>query len=71
MKSDWNVIAVWKCRTNIIDSDSEDLKFDNEVEKGSFIQLVENKLGIVIYVWKDSKVLQKVSTVMKSGCKEV
>ena len=39
--------------------------------KGSCVRLVDKILGMVITRWKDSKILQIVSTVMKSGVGEV
>ena len=61
----------WDTQGNIIDFDSEALSIDNKVESRYFINLVDKRLVVVIWIWKDSKVLQTVSTDMKLGCKEV
>ena len=68
---EWNIRSVGKCRANKIGFYSEFLKLVNQLGMGSFIGLVRNQLCMVICIWKDSKVLQIVSTAIKSGCQEV
>ena len=47
------------------------MNLDNKLERGSFILLVDKKLGMVICSWKEYKVLKTVSTIMELGCQEV
>ena len=43
----------------------------NDADRGSYIRLVDKRLGMVITRWKDSKILQTVSTIMKPGIKTI
>ena len=58
MNSEWNIRAIGTCKANQIGFDSEAMKLENKVERGSFIQLVGKWLGMVTCRWKDSKVFQ-------------
>ena len=40
---------------------------DKNYERGSYVRLVDKRLGMVITRWKDSRTLQVVSTVIKNG----
>ena len=43
----------------------------NDVDRGSYIWLVDKRLEMVITRWKDSRILQTVSTIMKPGIKTI
>ena len=55
------------CKANRLGFDSEALTIDKKEERGSFLRLVDPRLGMVITRWSDSKDLQTVSTVMVKG----
>ena len=67
MTTEWNIRGVGTCKANRKGFPSEELKLDKNSERGSFIRLVDKRLGLVVTRWKDSKILQTVSTTMKSG----
>ena len=59
------------CKSNRIGFDSNKLPLANSAERGSFIRVVDKRLGMVITRWKDSKILQTISTTKKHGIGEV
>ena len=67
MVTEWNIRGVGTCKANRKGFDSDRLKLNNNCERGSFVRLVDKRLGMVITRWKDSRVLQIVSTIMKPG----
>ena len=67
MISSWNIRGVGTCKASRIGFDSEALAIDKKAERGSFLRLVDPRLGMVITRWRDSKDLQTVSTVMVKG----
>ena len=44
---------------------------DKSCERGTFVRKVGSRLGMVMTRWKDSKILQIISTVMEPGIGEV
>ena len=58
---------VGTCKANRKGFASDKLPMDNKADRGTFTRLVDKRLGMVITRWKDSRVLQIVSTVMKKG----
>ena len=66
MQTNWNIRGVGTCKANRKGFDSEGLRLDKP-KRGDYIRLVDNRLGMVITRWKDSKILQTVSTIMEKG----
>ena len=50
---------------------SDQLKLTKTYNRGKYVQLCDKQLGMVIMQWKGSKILPKLSTVMKKGTKNV
>ena len=71
MSKEWNIRAVGICQANRKGFPSAMLSLSNSSDRGSFMRLVDKILGMVATRWKDSRILQTVSTVMKSGIDEV
>ena len=71
MLKEWNIRGVGTCKSNRKGFPSAKLPLVNSADRGSFIRLVDKRLGMVATRWKDSKILQTVSTVMMSGVDEV
>ena len=67
MSTNWNCRGVGTCRANRKGFDSKSLLLPNNAPRGSFVRLVDPRLGMIITRWKDSKVLQTVSTTMDKG----
>jgi len=67
MLTNWNRRGVGTCRANRKGFASKDLELDKSSTRGSFERKVDKRLGMVITRWKDSKILQTVSTVMIKG----
>ena len=44
---------------------------NNDADRVSYVWLVDKRLGMVITRWKDSRILQTVSTIMKPGIKTI
>ena len=43
------------------------LKLSNSDGRGDYVRVVDPRLGMVAIQWKDSKIVQTVSTIMKKG----
>lgn len=71
MSTNWNLRGVGTCRSNRKGFASKELVLDKHAKRGSFIRLADKRLGMVITRWKDSKVLQTVSTIMTKGLTSV
>ena len=71
MLTNYNICAVRTCKANRTGFDSEGLKLPKKAKRGCYKRLVDKRLGMVITRWHDSKDLQTVSTVMKSGASNV
>ena len=67
MTTEWNIRGVGTCTAKRKGYPSNHLKLAQNAERGSFVRLVDERLGLVVTRWKDSKILQTVSTTMKSG----
>ena len=67
MISSWNIRGVGTCKANRLGFDSEALAIDKKAEIGSFLRLVDPRLGMVITRWRERKDLQTVSTLMVKG----
>ena len=67
MSTNYNIRGCGTCKANRKGFDSEKLKLKNNCERGKFKRLVDKQLGMVITWWKDSKVVQTVSTIMEKG----
>ena len=64
MLTNYNIRAVGTCKANCVGFDSDKLSVPCNAPRGTYARLVDKRLGMVISCWKDSKVLQTVSTVM-------
>eukprot|EP00957_Ditylum_brightwellii_P022698 1712071-Ditylum_brightwellii.AAC.1 len=64
MAMNWSIHAVGTCKENIKGFDLDTLKMDN-ADRGDYMHLVDDRVGMVITRWKDSKVLQAINTVMQ------
>ena len=62
---DYNIQGVGTCKANRIGLDSD------TYDMGTLPYRVENRIGMIITCWKDSGVLQTISTIMKKGIIEV
>ena len=71
MLTNYNIRAVGTCKANRKGFDSDALQLPKDAARGDFKRLHDKRLGMVITRWKDSKKLQTVSTVMKSGTQVV
>ena len=71
MMTNYNVRAVGTCKANRIGFDSDKIVIDDKADRGTYRRLVDKRLGMVITRWKDSKILQTVSTVMIKGCQTI
>ena len=67
MLTNYNIRAVGTCKANRVGFDSAKLPVANNATRGTYARVVDKRLGMVISRWKDSKVLQTVSTVMQKG----
>ena len=67
MATNWNVRAVGTCKANRKGFASDALVLDKKAPRGSYVRLADDRLGMVITRWRDSKTLQTVSTVMVPG----
>ena len=67
MLTNYNIRAVGTCKANRVGFESKELFVPRNASRGTYIRLVDKRLGMVISRWKDSKILQTVSTVMKKG----
>ena len=65
--TNYNIRAVGTCKANRVGFDSAKLPVANNATRGTYARVVDKRLGMVISRWKDSKVLQTVSTVMQKG----
>ena len=65
--TNWNLRGVGTCRANRKGFTSNNLSLHNKSQRGSFVRLVARRLGMVTTRWKDSKILQTVSTIMTKG----
>ena len=71
MVTNWNLRGVGTCKANRKGFASSKLVIQKSAERGAHVRLVDKRLGMVITRWKDSKVLQTVSTVMEQGVSSV
>ena len=71
MLTNYNIRAVRTCKANCTGFESEALQLPKNAERGHHKRLVDKRLGMVITRWRDSKNLQTVSIVMKSGSSNV
>ena len=71
LSSNYNIRGVGTCRANRKGFASDSLNVPNNSERGKHVRLVDERIGMVITRWKDSKVLQVVSTIMKKGIGKV
>ena len=71
MSKEWNIRGVGTCKANRKGFPTKELALSDASDRGSFVRLVDKRLGMVATRWKDSRILQTVSTVMKSGIDEV
>ena len=71
MLTSYNLRAVGTCKANRIGFDLDKLNMDKLCERGIFVRKVDSRLGMVMTRWKDSKILQIISTVMQPGIGEV
>ena len=62
MESNYNLRAVVTCRDNRKLFDSEQLRLNKNCDRGTFKILVYKRLGMVIKIWKESKILKVFST---------
>ena len=69
--TNYNVRGVGTCRAGRKGFPKNELTLDDKSDRGTFVRLVDKRLGMVATRWKDSKTLQVVSTVMKKGIDEV
>ena len=67
MNTSYNIRGVGTCKANRKGFDSDGLKVPNNSQRGTYVRKVDDRLGMVITRWKDSRVLQIVSTIMKKG----
>ena len=67
MSTSFNVRGVGTCKANRKGFESNSLIVTNNSPRGTFARMVDDRLGMVITRWKDSRVLQVVSTIMKKG----
>ena len=67
MLTNYNLRGSGTCKANRVGHDSENLQLSKSSDRGKFIRKVNKRLGIVTSRWKDSNMLQTVSTVMKGG----
>ena len=65
--SNYSIRGVGTCKANRKGFDSDMLPMDKKADRGKFIRLVDKILGMAITCWKDSKLLQVMSNVMKKG----
>ena len=71
MLTNYNVRGVGTCRAGRKGFPKTELALDDKSDRGSFVRLVDKRLGMVATRWKDSKMLQVFSTVMKKGVDDV
>ena len=71
MATAWNIRGVGTCKANRKGFASDKLPMNNDAERGSYVRLVDKRLGMVITRWKNSRILQTVSTIMKPGIKTI
>ena len=71
METNYNIRGVGTVKANRKGFASEKLPVPNNSARGKHIRLVDERLGMVITRWKDSRVLQTVSTIMKKGIGKV
>ena len=71
MLTNWNIRGVGTCRANRRGFASKELVLDKNAPRGSFVRLVDKRLGMVICRWKDSRILQTVSTIMLKGTEKI
>jgi hypothetical protein len=71
MQTNYNIKGVGTCKANRKGFESDRLKLANNVPRGTFKRLVDNRLGMVITRWKDNRALQVVSTIMAKGIGDV
>ena len=65
--TNWNLRGVGRCKANRKGFALNNLSLHNKAQRGSFVRLVDRRLGIVITRWKDSQIVQTVSTIMTKG----
>ena len=71
LHASYNIRAVGTCKANRKGFASDKMNVKNNAKRGTHVRLVDDRLGMVISRWKDSKVLQVVSTIMKKGIGKV
>ena len=69
MTTAWNIRGHMQRKLKGFASDK--LTMNNDTKRGSYGRLVNRRLGMVIIRWKDSRILQTVSTIMKPGIKTI
>ena len=62
-----NLRAVGTCKANTVGFTLVLIKMNKKCKKGSYVRFVNKRSGMVIIGWKDSQILQVVSTVTESG----
>lgn len=71
MTTEWNLRGVGICKANRKGFPSAELALDKKIDRDNFIRLVDDRLGLVVTRWKDSKILQTISITMKSGVETI
>eukprot|EP00957_Ditylum_brightwellii_P165536 12602551-Ditylum_brightwellii.AAC.1 len=71
MRMEWNILAAASCRANRKGFPLNALDIDKDATWGEIVCKVDPCLGMVVTRWKDSKVLQTISTVMEKGTTHV
>ena len=67
MTTEWNLCGGGTCKANRIGYPMDMLKLSNSDTRGHYVRVVDPRLGMVATWWKDSKIVQTVSTIMKKG----
>ena len=62
-----NIRAVGTWKANHVGFESTELFVPRNASRATYVRLVDKILDMVISRWKDSKILQKISSVMKKG----
>eukprot|EP00957_Ditylum_brightwellii_P207757 15354409-Ditylum_brightwellii.AAC.1 len=68
---EWNLLAVATCRANRKRFPSNDLELNKNAQHREYACKVDPCFGMVGMRWKDSRVLQTISTVMVKGATTV
>ena len=63
--------GVGTCKASRKGFPKDELVVDKKSDRGTYVRLVDKRLGMVATRWKDSRILQVVSTFMKKGIHDV